>query len=626
MELIILFLLPIVACVALNSRVHSSQLGRWGWGIRWICAIIIWTILWVQTEISIGKGWTDIISMEWKYQCLGVATVSVPFWIVYILICRVNLACFFTTIVWTIISIANYYTIMYHGMPLSIFDIKNLTTAVDVIGSYKLAIDSSIKEILLVYFCAITLSFVIKCVENRQKTDTKERVISSVTGIFVITLTLFGGYFGSTPIKPLRTIGWTWTEPYSQYGYAPCSVEMIYYYFNAIQKPDGYTDKLVQEIEIEQKNDEVYQTPDVVLILNESFYDLSLIANFTTDIGYLDNFTSLENAVKGYCVVSSPGGGTNCSEYELLTSNSLRLMPAVTPFNHLNLQGANSIVSVLKTLGYHTIGSHPKSGTNYNRRKGYAALGFDDIFFDDDFKDLAFYKNRWRETDESVYQNLERWYEENIHDTQEPLFLYNLTFQNHGEWSDLSEEDYLVHVNEDFGEYTSTMNEYLTSISLSDAAIGDLIDYFSGVDRPVILCMVGDHCPSFAGNIVKDGMSEDEKKLKLRSVPFLIWSNKSFETENIGYLGMNMLVPEIFELAGIKQSPYYAYLNDLKREIPVITAYDTYYDAAGNTYSYSADNEYKDKINQYFYMEYNNVASSKRRDELFTVTSDNGNN
>ena len=137
-----------------------------------------------------------------------------------------------------------------------------------------------------------------------------------------------------------------WTNSYHQYGYAACTVKLAVESANFLQKPDGYESGIdnIEFVNIEHDNRE-NERPDIILILNETFYDLSLISNMETDVPYLENIDTLENTIRGYAVVPYIGGSTNCSEYELLTSNSLRLMPGVTPFNVINMKDANTVVS-----------------------------------------------------------------------------------------------------------------------------------------------------------------------------------------------------------------------------------------------------------------------------------------
>ncbi len=316
----------------------------------------------------------------------------------------------------------------------------------------------------------------------------------------------------------------------------------------------------------------------------------------------------MDNVIRGYVVSPSIYGGTNSSEYELLTSNSLYIMNSgVTPFNAIDLTDAVSIVSYLKSLGYSTLGTHTEPGINYNRIRGYKDLGFDTVKFEEQYENMEYYHKRWYETDMSVYRNLERWYEE-MGDS--PRFLYLLTIQNHGNW-DFNEAEYdTVHVTQSEFEMFDMINEYLTCISLSDEAFFELTSYLKTVDRRVIVCMVGDHCPSFAGEIASTDLSLEEKALRLRETPFYIWSNYSIaKCDKLGSVGMIYVAPLLLWLADVPLSGYYQYLIDLKEQVPIITSYGKYFNSDRDCFSVG-DGTYGKLVNEYFQIEYSNIVKA----------------
>ena len=61
----------------------------------------------------------------------------------------------------------------------------------------------------------------------------------------------------------------------------------------------------------------------------------------------------------------------------------------------------------------------------------------------------------------------------------------------------------------------------------------------------------------------------------------------------------------------MEMSPYYQYMADLKNEVPVLTSCGFYLDSDGNFYSYEEGSEYTEDIQQYFYMEYNNLSDER---------------
>lgn len=554
------------------------------------------------------------------YIPLNLLTIGV-IWALFMLFChRVWLASLLCSVFCGILAIVNYYVTTLHGMPLSFLSLKNFATALNVLSSYKFRISRTVIIVILALIVLIALCIIVKCMTIPSKISFPRRLVQSLSLVIVCAFIIYSGYFSPDPIKPKHTINWRWTVAYNQYGYAACTIETLQQVFNSVSKPDNYSEDAVNAISIAEPEEIVSSTPDIILILNESFYDLKEITALETDVDYFANIKSLDNCLFGNAIVPAVGGGTNNSEYELLTSNSLYLMPGVTPFNTLDLKNANSIVSHLSTLGYNTHGSHPAKPINYSRSTGYPALGFDRICFQDNFTDIEKYSTRDYISDQSAYQNLIHWYEEMPEDR--PRFQYLLTLQNHGEWDMCDSDADIVHVQNDYGEHTETINEYLTGIHLSDKAFVELTDYFSQCDRPVIICMVGDHSPHFARSIIDDSYSTDEKELLLRKVPLLIWANYPLKETVLDTMSMNYVIPTLFDIADINLSPYYSYMLQLKESVPVLGSYGSYYDIDNKLYSYDADNDapYENLVDDYFLLEYNNLQADRKQD-LFSPYS-----
>lgn len=141
---------------------------------------------------------------------------------------------------------------------------------------------------------------------------------------------------------------------------------------------------------------------------------------------------NLPNSIYGHTISPHVGGGTNSSEYEMLSSNSLMLMPSITPFNWLNLHKANSLVSNLKDLGYATLAAHPYTNSNYRRDSAWLTLGFDETHFQDDFPTKETYGSRPYQTDSATYRDLEGLYEAMPED--QPRFVFLVSIQSHGDY------------------------------------------------------------------------------------------------------------------------------------------------------------------------------------------------
>ena len=512
----------------------------------------------------------------------------------------------------TVTAAANYYVIRFKGSPLSFLELRNFGTALDVISGYRIPFTSTAALICLLGAMGMGLALL------RRKAHRKPQlpwVLRKASLLLVILLTLEVGYIGSDALKPSQTIGWLWRDAYTQYGYLPCTAESLLTLFHTVTEPAGYDAAAMEAMDIPEATSVGTQTPDIILILNESFYDLSLITDLNTDSDYLQSLHR-DDVYTGYAVVPAYGGGTNSSEYELLTSNSMALLPGVTPFNILDLTDANSIVSHLSALGYETLGCHSESAANYYRSRGYPALGFDTVYFDEDFKNKTYHANRYYESDESLYANLNRWYEEMW---DGPRFLYLLTIQNHGSWDQNPPEADTVHARTDYGDYDDDVDEYLTAISQSDTAFEQLTAHYADIDRPVIICMVGDHCPNFADQITDRSHSPEDAQLLYRSTPLLIWANYdlALPSRDLGTMSLNFVVPTLLELGGISLSPYYQTMLELKSQVPVVTAYGVCVDTNGQQYAMDEPFPYGEAVQSYFHWEYNNL-SPRRRQLFFT--------
>ena len=81
--------------------------------------------------------------------------------------------------------------------------------------------------------------------------------------------------------------------------------------------------------------------------MNESWFDLHQVCQYTTKEEEMPFINLLDNLIKGY--VMNPNSTTGNSEYEILTSNSLYLRKNTIPFLQGNLQNENSIVKNLKS-------------------------------------------------------------------------------------------------------------------------------------------------------------------------------------------------------------------------------------------------------------------------------------
>ena len=173
------------------------------------------------------------------------------------------------------------------------------------------------------------------------------------------------------------------------------------------------------------------------------------------------------------------------------------------------------------------------------------------------------------------------------------------------------------------------MDEYLSCIKMTDAAVQELCDYFTAqyekTGRKVIVAMAGDHAPSFVTHVADPSFAAAGNDLELlqRSTPFFIWANYPLEntaaatstTDPLNRMDMIMLAPTLLQQAGLPLSDYYKYLLEMKQNTPVVTAANDYMKADGTTAKYGVDPALDAWGKGYLNLEYNNIGAHAKRDQ-----------
>lgn len=517
-------------------------------------------------------------------------------------------------------SIANYYVILFHGSPLYVSELYNAKTAINVAETYTYEISSAVVFAILVLITEV--EYIFKHL-NLKKYNSfikrlGERII--VTGMcMVVTLLLLDNCKAKNR--------WSWKAAVFESGFMVCAMHDFILLSEPVIKPEGYDITIMEDIQIQESNSKKLGNalPDIIVILNESFSDLEYYADINTDRDYLKNFYSIPNAEYGYAVAPSIGGGTNNSEFELLYSKSMYLLSSTAPFTYLDKTlEERSVVEYLNKLGYTTTGMHCGEAENYSRHIAYPAMNFDNVVLGSDaFKHMTNNGNRpWLDKDN--YQDLIDYYEKS---DSRPQFMYLLTYQNHGGYEQNEDSIDTVHIMEDLGDLTDDVNEYLSSVELSAKAFIELTEYYNDVERDVIICMVGDHAPSFVTSLpAKQEKIIDDDDINMRIVPYVIWKNFDTEIEMYTeYVSMVDLIPMIFEYAQVPMSEFYTYILELHDELPVRTS-----DGKGVTkdytiinYSDSVDNKNNcyDMWRYYYYLEYNSLIDNEYNEDYFFVES-----
>lgn len=357
--------------------------------------------------------------------------------------------------------------------------------------------------------------------------------------------------------------------------------------------------------------------PNIIAIMCESYADLSCVADFATNQEVTPFYDSISNnVIKGNVYVSTYGGGTANSEFEFLTGNTMAFLPTGSiPYQQYIDAPTGSLAQILDQDGYLTYAVHPYDASGWNRTEVYKNFGFDQFFSQTDFVNPSYMRGYI--SDSSSYSKLIDLF--NSKPEGQPIFLFNVTMQNHGGYT----KQYPNFTNDitltDFpGQYPET-EQYLSLIHQSDKALESLITYFSTVDEPTVILFFGDHLPSLKNGFYEQLLGKNlsdlssEEMLKLYQTPFLLWANYDIKEQSIDKVSANYLSTLLLQTAGLELPDYNQKLSELYQSYPVINSMAVI-SSDGTVYPSVSSAPENDDFDAYSILQYNNLFDKSRRD------------
>ena len=528
-------------------------------------------------------------------------------------------------------GIANYFVVESRGQPILPWDIQGVGTAMTVFRGYAYRPTPVMTLAAMGFLLAVVVSVKLTTGEKpskRFRVTERGVALGMASALFIM---LF-------PMNIMAGMGisvWAWNQKSSSEMTGITAGFFANCQFLMVDKPAGYSSAQVKEVseEVSQLEDpepvgDPQELPTIIAIMNESFTDLGAVGEgnvtFSQDnLPFLHSLQESGDVVWGTAYSSVYGGNTCNSEYEFLTGNTTAFLPVGSkPYQQYLDEKQTSLVSLLgDTYGYECVAVHPGDHSAWQRDEAYPALGFDE-FIDVDRFDVHRRLEHGLTSDRSSYDQV--IYEYEHRDKEKPLFLFNVTIQNHGGYDD---EDYptTVQVEQAPGEYPQT-EQYLSLTKKSDQALEYLIDYFSQQEEPVVILFFGDHWPNLEPEFLSMLLGQDSENLSFENimreyqVPFFIWANYDLEGEEIEAVSLNYLSGLLLRAAGLEGTDYTNYLEDLRQTLPVITAVGML-DQEGNWYKNGDATPYDDLLNEYNILEYNNAfGGNGKRMETFTLT------
>ncbi len=525
---------------------------------------------------------------------------------------RVSRALGIQTVFCIIYGLANYFVLEFRGAPIQPWDILSIGTAASVADNYEYKLDKDALTALIGLLVLLVMEFFLRA--GFPRSGKKRRIWIARTALCLVTGLLCFGYTKMLHNedfvqKKLRLYDKLFTPTTIQFKNGTVTAFLMELQYMSVEKPAGYSEDSAKEALASYETADVPErTPNIIVIMNEAFSDPAVLGQFSTNEDYMPFVHSLldgaEDTVSGLLNVSVKGGNTANTEFEYLTGSSMAFLPyGSIPYQQYIKDETPSMASWLSDFGYRTVAMHPYRAAGWDRNKVYPLMGFDEMYFEEFYEDSALVRKYV--SDEADYEKLIQIYEQK--EPGEPLFLFNVTMQNHSSYNDWADYDNFTPDITADGIDSDVLSAYLSLMKLSDQAIEELVQYFSEEEEDTVIVFFGDHQPtdSVINPILKlngttsSALSPEEEADRYQ-VPFFIWANYDIEEESGLNISANYLASRTLDAAGLPKPGYFSFLTELEKQVPVISA--NHVSLSDGTFS--AADEQDDLLNEYRTFQY----------------------
>ena len=544
----------------------------------------------------------------------------------YALTGRVGLSMALATTVLLLLSLVNYYMLVFRNRTFMPHDIYAAQTAVNVIGEYRLTLAPVVVVALqitgVIWAMGLTIDGYIGA-KNTQGAK-KTWVLRMLSLAYAVTMTLLCLSSGFWRGLNLESQFWNPNESSATHTFLVNFVAIIPHM--RLTPPEGYEDKkayLEKAYPSQRKNeaDEALLPDKLILIMNEAFTDFSFVEGFKTNqdpLAFWHKLTQREGVISGKLVMDAFGGATALSEFQALTGSAGVAGQGINEgaMQRLVHSRVASLGDSVKTLGYQTYAMHPYTRSGYGREFAYPHMGFNSFI---SLETMPFEKKdhiRSYISDEAFY----RYMAGEIEKSKDPVFVFGVTMQNHGgyTWSadknrgqtPVEENIQIIAPKGDFPE----ARQYLNLLHQSDKALEKLIDYYENQGEKVMVVMFGDHWPALNDGFqeaLEKNIPKIEQPMVSHTVPYIIWANYPIKTPTgpTQQVSVNYLSLLIKDTLGLPLTGFDQYLHALWQKYPVISAQGLV-DRNGRTYDISHMKE-DELLSYYEVFQYNNLTGAK---------------
>ncbi|PYI51232.1 hypothetical protein DLM86_25790 [Paenibacillus flagellatus] len=358
-----------------------------------------------------------------------------------------------------------------------------------------------------------------------------------------------------------------------------------------VPKPPGYGEPAIAGIAQELKAGKEAVTaaaaspdplqgtkPNVIFLMNEAFWDPTLLPDVYFREDPIPTVRRLQaESQSGYMLSPQFGGGTSNVEFEVLTGYSMSFLPAGSvPYQQYVKKPIPSLASYFEEQGYKSVGIHSYEGWFWDRTNVYGRMGFESFYSQEQF-DNPVYRGNFIADSEVARKIMQV-----VDETEQPMFIYAVTMQNHGPYDDSRyPDDTPIDIEGDLtDEALSVLQTYAIGASDADASLQMLIDHFEQSGEPTVIVFYGDHLPMLGmgydvykqGGMIRSDRSDEwslEERQRMHSVPFVMWSNfGGLSTETVPAISASFMGAYVLDALGMEKPAPFEWNWSVFRQTP----------------------------------------------------------
>ncbi len=246
--------------------------------------------------------------------------------------------------------------------------------------------------------------------------------------------------------------------------------------------------------------------PHIILVHDESSYDIRTAPGIKVPPGYGPHFLSLDGKARGF-IVEGNGGPSWMTEYNVLAGLSSRSFGRFSYFVTRIAAGRvnRGLPLALRRCGYRTLSLYPAFGAFMNARNFQTSTGIEKFH---DARDLG---AKALEPDRFFYDAALRLFDrERTPETAgRPVFMFVYLAANHLPWSARFRPELTPNWRETGNPFH--IDEYLRRQTMSAEDFSTFLARLKKQypDQPFLIVRFGDHQPDFSSFIIEPGIDED---------------------------------------------------------------------------------------------------------------------